>query len=165
MTAALTLTKTTPRSWLQAGERLAVRNAPTSHGRVSFNISSALTGEKPAVTVLATTCDRVAFGCVFTWLRFHIPVTAVQASIAIDAPAGHAPSTPLSSVELRLRAPLGWEPTALLDAPIEVPPHAVRRSREATPKEAPKQGPSGLTSGRTSGRSTASAPRKRVLES
>ena len=109
MTAALTLTKTTPRSWLQAGERLAVRNAPTSHGRVSFNISSALTGEKPAVTVLATTCDRVAFGCVFTWLRFHIPVTALQASIAIDAPAGHAPSTPLSSVELRLRAPLGWE--------------------------------------------------------
>ena len=67
--------------------------------------------------------------------------------------------------EEEARAPLGWEPTALLDAPIEVPPHAVRRSREATPKEAPKQGPSGLTSGRTSGRSTASAPRKRVLES
>ena len=67
------------------------------------------------------------------------------------------------------RAPLGWEPTALLDAPIEAPPHAVRRSistsREATPKEAPKQGPSGLTSGRTSGRSPASAPRKRLLES
>ena len=37
------------------------------------------------------------------------PVAALQASIAIDAPAGHAPSTPLSSVELRLRAPLGWE--------------------------------------------------------
>ena len=58
MTAALTLTKTTPRSWLQAGERVAVRNAPTSHGRVSFNISSALAGEKPAVTVHGmTACE------------------------------------------------------------------------------------------------------------
>ena len=44
-------------------------------------------------------------------LRSYTDVTApsLQASIAIDAPAGHAPSTPLSSVELRLRAPLGWE--------------------------------------------------------
>ena len=38
-----------------------------------------------------------------------VSAPSLQASIAIDAPAGHAPSTPLSSVELRLRAPLGWE--------------------------------------------------------
>ena len=38
-----------------------------------------------------------------------VTAPSLQASIAIDAPAGHAPSTPLSSVELRLRAPLGWE--------------------------------------------------------
>ena len=64
MTAALTLTKTTPRSWLQAGERLAVRNAPTSHGRVSFNISSALTGEKPAVDSPPPDADEGAVGAV-----------------------------------------------------------------------------------------------------
>jgi hypothetical protein len=50
--------------------------------------------------------------------------------------------------EEEARAPLGWDPTALLDAPIEVP-------LQAPPKEAPKPGPSGLTSGPTSGRSAA----------
>ena len=45
------LCKTTPRSWLQHGERISVRRAPTTLGaRVSFNITSSLSGATPTIT-------------------------------------------------------------------------------------------------------------------
>ena len=39
-THALSLLRAAPRSWLAPGEAMSVSNAPTTHGRVSFNVSS-----------------------------------------------------------------------------------------------------------------------------
>jgi hypothetical protein len=42
LTGSLQLCKAIPRTWLQQGERIVVRRAPSSYGRVSFTLLSAL---------------------------------------------------------------------------------------------------------------------------
>ena len=77
-TNALTLCKTCPRSWLQSGELIAVEDAPTSHGRISYNISSSEN------------------------TRVHAAVKLDPPPVG-----SHAPTPALSSVTLTLRAPWG----------------------------------------------------------
>eukprot|EP01052_Picozoa_sp_SAG31_P019103 SAG31_NODE_1381_length_8580_cov_5.632590_5_plen_834_part_00 len=80
ITSNLQLCKAIPRSWLQTGERVAVRQAPTSWGRVSLALSSQL----------ATTSTITA----------NVTLPAVVASSAASA-------SPVAS--LFLRAPGAWE--------------------------------------------------------
>eukprot|EP01043_Picozoa_sp_COSAG02_P002120 COSAG02_NODE_48_length_45421_cov_103.222100_13_plen_244_part_00 len=42
----VTLLKTTPRSWLRSGERIAIRQAPLGRGRISFEVQSHLDASK-----------------------------------------------------------------------------------------------------------------------
>merc|ERR1712224_731142 len=57
------LCRATPRSWLQAGERIVINGASTSLGQVSFNITSSLSESAPsgsADVIIAPTLGTAA---------------------------------------------------------------------------------------------------------
>jgi len=86
--AEITLLKATPRSWLTAGETIAVQNAPLTAGRLSFNVTSALAGPTPTIAA-----------------------SIKLAPTAVTLANTQAPKT--ESVTLRLRVPVGWRMTAV----------------------------------------------------
>ena len=81
---AVTLCRACPRAWLGDGERIAVRDAPTALGRISFNISSKLGATIPVIT----------------------------AAIQVIGMAGGQPRRRMPNkqpaIAVRLRAPVGW---------------------------------------------------------
>ena len=82
---ALTLCRGTPRSWLDHGETIAVKRAPTTGGRVAFEVVSRLGDEAPtiAATVTVAMDSRPA--------RANARTTAppVSLTLTLRAPAGH----------------------------------------------------------------------------
>ena len=93
--AQLTLCKGCPRSWLNNGERIAVGGAPTSFGRVSFNITSKLQPPSPSSTATDATVEASVL--------LAAPAHAAAAAAAAGAAAAAPPS-----VALTLRAPAGF---------------------------------------------------------
>lgn len=53
----VTLLKTTPRSWLRSGERIAIRHAPLGRGRISFEVQSQLDTSKTVAANISL--DRI----------------------------------------------------------------------------------------------------------
>ena len=86
--AKVTLLKATPRSWLAAGETIAVQNSPLTAGRFSYNVTSALAG-------------------------LHPTIAANIKLIPTDVMLADTRAPKIESVKLRLRVPVGWKMAAV----------------------------------------------------
>ena len=89
VTGVLWLCKTIPRSWLNTGERVAVRRAPTSRGRVSLTLRSELgtAGRIMAnVTLPARAASRAPNNATgsMAMLRLRAPTAWVMSSVMVD---------------------------------------------------------------------------------
>lgn len=81
--AALWLARATPRAWLAQGERIAVRNAPTTFGPVSYEIVSDVDHGRIAATLEVPARNPPAV----VLLRFRHPQAAPSRSVTVNGKA------------------------------------------------------------------------------
>jgi hypothetical protein len=79
--AGLELAYATPRAWLRPGQRILVRNAPTSFGRISFTIAAAPRSVRVHLEVPAARSLRILR------LRLRTPSRTLIASVSLDGRA------------------------------------------------------------------------------
>ncbi len=76
----LWLARATPRAWLEDGKKIAIENAPTHFGTVSYRITSAASDGK----IKATISMPSAIGQNAVLLRFRHPRNAPIQSVAVN---------------------------------------------------------------------------------
>lgn len=88
MNHIVTLCKATPRSWLEPGERIAVRNVPLGLRRLSFTVSSHLGDASPMVVAnISLTASGGAASLPAApalWITFRVPVGYVLSGAMVD---------------------------------------------------------------------------------
>jgi len=112
MDGSVALCKTTPRSWLQAGESIRVKGAPIPGKRLSFNITSHL--ESSSSSGSSTSSSSGAGAATISASVTATPVVAVAAMAASAPSSSNANNNNNEAVvvaagtTLTLRVPLGW---------------------------------------------------------
>eukprot|EP01052_Picozoa_sp_SAG31_P022231 SAG31_NODE_1758_length_7335_cov_18.704600_4_plen_360_part_00 len=88
--STVTLLKTTPRTWLNPGERIAVKRAPLGKGRVSFEVLSRLGDTNPTVGANIS-FDRPHFGSnsVPLSITLRVPRPWRMKSVLVNSLAWH----------------------------------------------------------------------------
>ena len=84
----ISLCKATPRAWMASGKTIAVRNAPTTHGRVSFLVQSLLESSSSVTATVSLNSSSIVHARaerVNVTLVLRVPLNHIMRSVTVDS--------------------------------------------------------------------------------
>ena len=126
--ATVALLKTTPRTWLNPGERIAVRRAPLGRGRVSFEVLSQLDAASPTVAANISLDEPHVTAPPPMSITLRVPKPWRMVSVVVNGKAWDQFDADSENVQLPLLGPDGLVVVASYSKPAA---HGLKSDDEA----------------------------------